>query len=129
MDNQWDGDIEKLRGLERYLADNPALCDETFANKHEAFTAGLLLADGTLAAGQGESVADSIAALHQGGLIRWNGQWRNGSPVWITANSGLRRSEYSLSVGWDHGDWRAPLVMPGVDARRPTSLHDAAAWF
>ena len=38
----WDGDPEALRGLERQLSGDAALCDQTFASKHEAFTAGLL---------------------------------------------------------------------------------------
>jgi hypothetical protein len=40
---QWDRDPEALRGLQRELSSDSALCDQTFASKHEAFTAGLAL--------------------------------------------------------------------------------------
>jgi hypothetical protein len=43
MGETWDGDLQGLRGLEREPSADLALCDQTFASKQEAFTAGLAL--------------------------------------------------------------------------------------
>lgn len=86
MTNGWDGNFEKLSGLESCFIDDPMLCDETFSSKHEAFTAGLFCATRTLATRrEGDSVAESIAVFREGGLVRWNRKWRSGSPVWVVA--------------------------------------------
>jgi hypothetical protein len=45
---EWDGDPETLRGREKELSGDSAQCDQTFASKHEAFTAGLALGRRTL---------------------------------------------------------------------------------
>jgi hypothetical protein len=41
--NAWEGDSEQLIGHEDELADSAELCEQTFASKQEAFTAGLYL--------------------------------------------------------------------------------------
>jgi hypothetical protein len=41
----WRGDIDELRPLTDELTSRPALCDRLFASKHDAFLAGLTLAD------------------------------------------------------------------------------------
>jgi hypothetical protein len=44
----WAGDPEALRGLERELSGDAALCNQTFASERKAFTAGLALASRAL---------------------------------------------------------------------------------
>jgi hypothetical protein len=42
----WEGEITNLEGRERYLANDPELCDRVFMSRHEAFISGLRLGTG-----------------------------------------------------------------------------------
>lgn len=41
----WEGDADELRPFVDELASSPDLCGQLFADEHEAFLAGLSLAD------------------------------------------------------------------------------------
>ena len=42
----WEGDVDELRPFVEELAHSPDFCGEIFCDEHEAFLAGLALADG-----------------------------------------------------------------------------------